>query len=134
MGDPNGAGYISLSCFPTRSGHHTRAAPGLRLAALHAVDRAVHGDQAPARRGLVSGASRASLPRAAGRRQRCSDDDASADPLHDLRHGAASMLIATGVPMKLVSYILGHASIAAFVPRRGRPAAVGAVKCAISGE
>lgn len=67
---------------------------------------------------------------------------------HDLRHGAATMLIAAGVPDKLVSDVLGHAStsftkdvyavvaeelaeaaavkIAAFVPRRNRPAAVGA--------
>lgn len=67
---------------------------------------------------------------------------------HDLRHGAATMLIAAGVPMKLVSDVLGHASmsftadvyavvaeelaeqaavaISAFVPRQNRPAAVGA--------
>ncbi|WP_018655903.1 site-specific integrase [Actinomadura flavalba] len=62
--------------------------------------------------------------------------------LHDLRHGSATMLLAAGVPMKVVSEILGHASesftsdvyavvatalaedaatrIAAFVPRRNR--------------
>ncbi|MCC3652738.1 site-specific integrase [Streptomyces sp. S07_1.15] len=67
---------------------------------------------------------------------------------HDLRHGAATMLIAAGVPMKLVSEVLGHAStaftmdvyatvaeelaeqaavaISAFIPR-SRPAAVGAI-------
>lgn len=67
---------------------------------------------------------------------------------HDLRHGAATMLLASGADMKLVSDVLGHASaaftsdvyavvaeelaeaaavaIAAFVPRRARPAAVGA--------
>ena len=68
---------------------------------------------------------------------------------HDLRHGAATMLIAAGVPMKLVSDVLGHASMAftadvyavvaeelaeqaaaaisAFVPRQRRSAAVGAI-------
>lgn len=62
--------------------------------------------------------------------------------LHDLRHGSATMLLAAGVPMKVVSEVLGHASesftsdvyavvaeelaedaaarIAAFVPRRNR--------------
>ncbi|MQY04122.1 tyrosine-type recombinase/integrase [Actinomadura macrotermitis] len=62
--------------------------------------------------------------------------------LHDLRHGSATMLLAAGVDMKVVSEILGHASsaftadvyavvaeelaedaatrIAAFVPRRNR--------------
>jgi integrase len=62
--------------------------------------------------------------------------------LHDLRHGAATMLLAAGVDMKVVSDVLGHASqaftsdvyavvaeelaedaavkIAAFVPRRNR--------------
>lgn len=61
---------------------------------------------------------------------------------HDLRHGSATMLLAAGVPMKVVSDVLGHASesftsdvyavvaeelaedaaarIAAFVPRRNR--------------
>jgi integrase len=61
---------------------------------------------------------------------------------HDLRHGAATMLLAAGVPMKVVSDVLGHASsaftsdvyavvaeelaedaatkISAFVPRRNR--------------
>ncbi|CAI7980249.1 integrase [Frankia sp. Hr75.2] len=68
---------------------------------------------------------------------------------HDLRHGAATMLLASGAPMKLVSEVLGHASaaftsdvyavvaeelaeaaavaIAAFVPRRERPGAVRAI-------
>ncbi|MDX3354164.1 site-specific integrase [Streptomyces sp. ME01-24h] len=68
---------------------------------------------------------------------------------HDLRHGAATMLIAAGVDDKFVSEVLGHASvaftkdvyavvaeemaedatrkIAAFIPRAGRPAAVGAI-------
>jgi len=61
---------------------------------------------------------------------------------HDLRHGAASMRLAAGTPMKVVSELLGHATyaftadvytsvseelaesaasaIAAFVPRKGR--------------
>ena len=61
---------------------------------------------------------------------------------HDLRHGAATMLLAAGVPIKVISEILGHATaaftsdvytsvavelaeqaaaaIAAFVPRRNR--------------
>ncbi|EFC80905.1 tyrosine-type recombinase/integrase, partial [Parafrankia sp. EUN1f] len=61
---------------------------------------------------------------------------------HDLRHGAATMLLATGADMKLVADVLGHASanftrdvyavvaeelaeaaaaaIEAFVPRRNR--------------
>ncbi|MDX6296131.1 MAG: hypothetical protein QOH50_5528 [Kribbellaceae bacterium] len=61
---------------------------------------------------------------------------------HDLRHGSATMLLAAGVPMKVVSDVLGHASsaftsdvyavvaeelaedaatkISAFVPRRNR--------------
>lgn len=68
--------------------------------------------------------------------------------LHDLRHGAATMLLAAGVPIKFVSEVLGHASVAftmdvyavvaeemaedatrrisAFIPRQGRLAAVGA--------
>lgn len=67
---------------------------------------------------------------------------------HDLRHGAATMLLAAGVPIKFVSEILGHAStsftmdvyavvaeelaedaarrIAAFIPRQNRLMAVGA--------
>ncbi|MFJ7229830.1 tyrosine-type recombinase/integrase [Streptomyces tendae] len=67
---------------------------------------------------------------------------------HDLRHGAATMLIAAGVDDKFVSEVLGHASvaftkdvyavvaeeladdatrrIAAFIPRQNRLAAVGA--------
>ncbi len=61
---------------------------------------------------------------------------------HDLRHGAASMQLAAGTPMKVVSEMLGHATmaftadvytsvseelaesaataIAAFVPRKSR--------------
>ncbi|AGP56635.1 tyrosine-type recombinase/integrase [Streptomyces rapamycinicus] len=68
---------------------------------------------------------------------------------HDLRHGAATMLIAAGVDDKLVSEALGHASvnftkdvyavvaeelaedaarkISAFIPRQKRSAAVGAI-------
>lgn len=68
--------------------------------------------------------------------------------LHDLRHGAATMLLAAGVDDKFVSDVLGHASnsftkdvyavvaeematdatrrIAAFIPRQGRLSAVGA--------
>jgi integrase len=64
---------------------------------------------------------------------------------HDLRHGTATMLLAAGQPMKVISEILGHATsaftadvytevadeladaaaaaIAAYIPRRGRPAA-----------
>ncbi|MER5473746.1 site-specific integrase [Streptomyces sp. NPDC002685] len=67
---------------------------------------------------------------------------------HDLRHGAATMLIAAGVDDKFVSEVLGHASvsftkdvyavvaeelaedatrkISAFIPRQNRLAAVGA--------
>lgn len=67
---------------------------------------------------------------------------------HDLRHGAATMLIAAGVDDKFVSEVLGHASvaftkdvyavvaeelaedatrrIAAFIPRQNRLSAVGA--------
>ncbi len=63
---------------------------------------------------------------------------------HDLRHGAASMLLAAGQPPKVISEILGHATvaftmdtytevadeladaaaaaIAAYIPRRSRPA------------
>ena len=62
---------------------------------------------------------------------------------HDLRHGAASMLLAAGVEPKVISQMLGHATvaftmdvytevaeelaeaaaaaIAAFIPRRGQP-------------
>jgi integrase len=68
---------------------------------------------------------------------------------HDLRHGAATMLLAAGAPMKVVSEVLGHASssftsdvyavvaeelaeqaavaIAVFVPRRSRAVAGGAI-------
>ncbi|WP_020117581.1 site-specific integrase [Streptomyces canus] len=68
---------------------------------------------------------------------------------HDLRHGAATMLIAAGVDDKFVSEVLGHASvsftkdvyavvaeelsedatrrIAAFIPRQNRLSAVGAI-------
>ncbi|TMR90751.1 tyrosine-type recombinase/integrase [Nonomuraea basaltis] len=68
---------------------------------------------------------------------------------HDLRHGAATMLLAAGVPIKVISETLGHATsaftsdvytsvaeelqeqaavaIAAFVPRRKRSAAVRAI-------
>jgi integrase len=68
--------------------------------------------------------------------------------LHDLRHGAATMLLAAGVDDKFVSEVLGHASnsftkdvyavvakemaadatrrIAAFIPRQNRLVAVGA--------
>jgi len=64
--------------------------------------------------------------------------------LHDLRHGTATMLLAAGVPIKVISEILGHATsaftadvytevaeeladaaasaIAAYVPRTARPA------------
>ena len=69
--------------------------------------------------------------------------------LHDLRHGAATMLLAAGVDDKFVSEVLGHASvsftkdvyavvaeemaadatrrIAAFIPRQNRLSAVGAI-------
>lgn len=68
---------------------------------------------------------------------------------HDLRHGAATMLLASGVDDKFVSEVLGHASvsftkdvyavvaeemaadatrrIAAFIPRQNRLSAVGAI-------
>ena len=64
---------------------------------------------------------------------------------HDLRHGAASMLLAAGQPPKVISEILGYATvaftldtytevadeladaaaaaIAAYIPRRTRPSA-----------
>ncbi|MFH9938556.1 tyrosine-type recombinase/integrase [Streptomyces murinus] len=69
--------------------------------------------------------------------------------LHDLRHGAATMLLAAGVDDKFVSEVLGHASvaftkdvyavvaeemaadatrrIAAFIPRQNRLATAGAI-------
>lgn len=75
---------------------------------------------------------------------------------HDLRHGSATMLLAAGASMKLVSDVLGHASvsftsdvyavvaeelaeqaataIAAFVPRRQRLSAVGANNVPSGGE
>ncbi len=31
---------------------------------------------------------------------------------HDLRHGAATVLLAVGVPLKVVSELLGHSSVA----------------------
>lgn len=31
---------------------------------------------------------------------------------HDLRHGAASFMLAAGVPLKVVQEVLGHANIA----------------------
>jgi len=31
---------------------------------------------------------------------------------HDLRHSAATVLIAAGVPLKVVSELLGHSSVA----------------------
>lgn len=31
---------------------------------------------------------------------------------HDLRHGAATVLLAAGVPLKVVSELLGHSSVA----------------------
>jgi len=68
---------------------------------------------------------------------------------HDLRHGSASMLLAAGVPLKVVSQIMGHATsaftadiyvtvleemgeaaaaaIAAFIPRRARTVPSGGV-------
>jgi integrase len=86
------------------------------------------------------------------RRHRISEDEvklAETGPVlapirfHDLRHGAATMLHASGVSVKVVSEILGHASesftadgyaavaeelakdaavkIAAFMPRRNQP-------------
>jgi integrase len=75
---------------------------------------------------------------------------------HDLRHGAATMLIAAKVPMKMVSDVMGHASmsftgdvyavvaeelaedaavaIAAFVPRQNRLSAVGAINVPSGGS
>ena len=32
--------------------------------------------------------------------------------IHDLRHSAASLLLADGVPVKVVSEMLGHADVA----------------------
>ena len=48
-------------------------------------------------RALRAAATRAGLPRAG---------------LHTLRHTAASVMLNTGVPLKVVSEILGHSSIA----------------------
>jgi len=41
-------------------------------------------------------------------------DEAGLPPvrLHDLRHGAASLMLAAGVPMKVVQETLGHSSSA----------------------
>jgi integrase len=36
--------------------------------------------------------------------------------LHDLRHGAASVMLAAGVPLKVVSATLGHAMIGMTAP------------------
>ncbi|MDX3099706.1 tyrosine-type recombinase/integrase [Nonomuraea angiospora] len=75
---------------------------------------------------------------------------------HDLRHGAATMLLAAGVPMKVISETLGHATaaftsdvyasvaeelqeqaavaIAAFVPRRKRLTVVRAINVPTEGS
>jgi len=58
---------------------------------------------------------------------------------HDLRHGAASMLLAQGVPLKVVSETLGHSGIAvtadtyAHLDRAQRREAADAIERAIGG-
>jgi integrase len=58
---------------------------------------------------------------------------------HDLRHGAASMMLAAGVPMKLVSDALGHSTIAitadvySHLDREQRRAAATAIENALGG-
>ena len=58
---------------------------------------------------------------------------------HDLRHGVASMLLAQGVPLKLVSEQLGHSTISitadtyAHLDREQRRAASDAIERAIAG-
>lgn len=59
---------------------------------------------------------------------------------HDLRHGVASMLLAQGVPLKLVSEALGHSTIAitadsyAHLDREQRRETANAIERAIGGE
>jgi integrase len=59
---------------------------------------------------------------------------------HDLRHGAASMLLAQGVPLKVVSETLGHSGIAvtadtyAHLDRAQRREAADAIERAIGGD
>jgi len=59
---------------------------------------------------------------------------------HDLRHGAASMMLAQGVPLKVVSETLGHSGIAitadvyAHLSREQRREAADAIERAIGGE
>lgn len=59
---------------------------------------------------------------------------------HDLRHGVASMLLAQGVPLKLVSEQLGHSTITitadvyAHVSREQRREAASAIERALGGE
>jgi site-specific recombinase XerD len=55
-------------------------------------------DPRNALRALKVAAKRASLPSTVG--------------LHTLRHSAASVMLAAGVPLKVVSEIFGHASVA----------------------
>ena len=59
---------------------------------------------------------------------------------HDLRHGAASMLLAQGVTLKVVSETLGHSGIAvtadtyAHLTSEQRRGAADAIERAIGGE
>lgn len=59
---------------------------------------------------------------------------------HDLRHGAASLLLAQGVPLKVVSETLGHSGIAitadvyAHLSREQRREAADAIERAIGGD
>ena len=59
---------------------------------------------------------------------------------HDLRHGVASLLLAQGVPLKVVSETLGHSGIAitadvyAHLSREQRREAADAIERAIGGE
>jgi len=50
-------------------------------------------------------------PRNALRALKVASDRAGGIGLHTLRHSAASVMISNGVPLKVVSEILGHASI-----------------------
>jgi integrase len=59
---------------------------------------------------------------------------------HDLRHGVASLMLAQGVPLKLVSEALGHstititADVCSHLDREQRRVAANAIELAIGGE
>ena len=60
--------------------------------------------------------------------------------MHDLRHGVASLLLAQGVPLKLVSEMLGHSTITitadiySHLDREQRAAAASAIEAALGGR